>query len=244
VRLSTANLPTEIAPLVGAVNGALDRLQRSLQNQQAFTADAAHELRTPLAILRTRVETLQDKETAQTLIADIEHMTRTVGQLLELAEVDSFSVGEEKRADLLAIASDVAALLAPLAIAQGKTIAVLSDDVPVVVRGDREMIYRALRNLVENAVRFTPTETSVDIEIRSDGEICVSDRGPGVSDDVKAMLFRRFWRQDRSVAGSGLGLAIVQGIVEAHGATIHVRRRDNGGAQFCIGFTIASAVSG
>src|SRR5262249_42046938 len=125
VRLPQTGLPSEILPLVTAVNGALDRLESGFRRQREFTADAAHELRTPLAVLRTRIETLPDQTIAKSLHDDIERMSRVVSQLLDSAELDTFVVDPSESVDLHEVCVEVAELLAPLALAQRRTIALV-----------------------------------------------------------------------------------------------------------------------
>jgi signal transduction histidine kinase len=241
VRLPVDPIPTEIRPLVSAVNQALDRLEEGFRAQREFTADAAHELRTPIAVLRTRLDTLADQKTTEALRQDVEGMCRVVGQLLDVAESDTFVVAPAERADLHAVCAEVVESVAPLAIAQGKEISLDAADEPVWVNGNADMLYRAVRNLVENALRHTREGTAVELVVKADGTVTVLDRGPGVHDDDRAFLFHRFWRRDRRRAGSaGLGLSIVRRIAEAHMASITVENRKTGGASFSLRFPRAA----
>jgi signal transduction histidine kinase len=241
VRLPVDPIPTEIRPLVSAVNQALDRLEEGFRAQREFTADAAHELRTPIAVLRTRLDTLADQKTTEALRQDVEGMCRVVGQLLDVAESDTFVVAPAERADLHVVCAEVVESVAPLAIAQGKEISLDAAEEPVWVNGNADMLYRAVRNLVENAVRHTREGTAVELVVKADGTVTVLDRGPGIRDDDREFLFRRFWRRDRRRAGSaGLGLSIVRRIAEAHMATITVENRKSGGASFSLRFPRAA----
>jgi signal transduction histidine kinase len=237
IRLEMTGMPSEVGPLVEAVNQALDRLEHGYRVLRQFSADAAHELRTPLAILRTRIDTMKDRDTAAALRGDVELMSRTVGQLLEIAELETVTIEAGARAELRAVCADVVAFLAPLAVGQGKDIALGGGERPVWVAGDAEMITRAVRNLVENAIRHTPVSSTVDVLVGDDGGVRVCDQGPGIGDSDRENLFRRFWRKDRSHAGSaGLGLAIVRQIVDIHGGTVTVDNRPEGGAEFHVTF--------
>lgn len=237
VRLSVAAIPNEVRPLVEAVNQALERLDRGFRTLREFSADAAHELRTPLAILRTRIDTLPDPKVSQALRGDVEQMARTVGQLLEIAELETVSIDPGERADLRATCVDVVAFLAPLALGQDKDIALVGSEQPVWITGDAEMIIRAIRNLVENAIKHTPAGSTIEVTVDDDGTVRVRDEGPGISEHDREHLFRRFWRKDRSRSGSaGLGLAIVRRIIDIHGGTITVANRPNGGAEFSVVF--------
>jgi len=238
LRLPEEDMPQEVIPLVRAVNQALDRLEEGFRGQREFTADAAHELRTPLAILRTQVEMIDDRELAKSLRDDIESMSRLVNQLLDIAELETFVIGEGEVANLSAIATEIAAYIAPLALSQHKTVAVAGADKSVGVRGSADTLGRAIRNLVENALTHTAAGTTVEISVDPAGALRVMDRGPGVPSAEREQIFRRFWRRDRRRAGSaGLGLAIVKRIAEMHRATIDVSDRPGGGAIFTLRFS-------
>jgi signal transduction histidine kinase len=241
VRLSSEDIPTEILPLVQAVNQALDRLEVGFRVQRDFTADAAHELRTPLAILRSRVDTLADREVSKALRQDIERMTRIVGQLLDIAELETYSVDPQEKADLRAICAEVAEFAAPLALSQGKSIALSGTEASLSVNGNPEMLSRAIRNLVENAINYSPPGSTVEIVVEDSGMVHVLDEGPGIADDERELIFQRFWRRDRRRAGSaGLGLSIVQRIADAHAAIVSVENRPMGGANFSLRFALAA----
>ena len=244
IRLPTKQLPDEILPLVTAVNQAFDRLENGFRVQRQFTADAAHQLRTPLAILRTRIETLGDRAGTQELHADIESMSRIVSQLLEIAELDTLVLDPSETADLRAVCADVVGSIAPYALARQKEIALRGTDVAVYVRGNAEMLQRAIFNLAENAIKYTAADTSVDVEVGDDGSVRVRDCGPGIPADQRGLIFQRFWRGDRRrTDGAGLGLSIVQGVVEDHAATVAVENLASGGAQFTLRFKLAGGPS-
>ena len=237
LRLPTTEIPREVKPLVLAVNQALDRLEEGFRVQRDFTADAAHELRTPLSILRTRIETLEDQQASKALLNDIDSMARIISQLLDVAELDSFAVEPHEEADLRMVCTEVIEFLAPLALAQGKEVALTGTSNPVLVRGNAEMLNRAIRNLAENAIRHTPPGSAVEFIVEENGTVSVLDEGPGISDEERDFIFQRFWRRDRNMPGStGLGLPIVQRIVELHAATLTLNNRKPTGACFSIKF--------
>jgi signal transduction histidine kinase len=234
-RLTQKGLPRELMPLVAAVNGALDRLDEGFRRQREFTADAAHELRTPLAILAAHLENLGDGGAAATLRDDVARMGRLVGQLLSVAQLEALAVAPDEVADLQALARDVAESLAPLAVQQGKEIAVVGADTPILVHGNGESLRQAIRNLAENAVQHTPQGTGVEIEVTAAPAIRVSDRGPGVPPALRERVTQRFWRADRSTGdGAGLGLAIVKRIADAHGGQLEIDDAPGGGARFTL----------
>jgi signal transduction histidine kinase len=235
VRLPEQSMPAEIVPLVHAVNQALDRLEAGYRAQRDFTADMAHELRTPLSIMRARVDALDPGPARNALQADLVAMTRTVSQVLDIAELESFIVREDARADLQLVCAEAVGLMAPLAVDSCKTISLSGAEGPVWVRGHPEALFRAVRNLIENAIRHTPNGGSVDVEVWTDCVVRVLDDGPGVPESERESIFGRFWRRDRHEAGGrGLGLAIVARVAEAHGGSITVENRRGGGATFTL----------
>ncbi|MBV8578754.1 MAG: sensor histidine kinase N-terminal domain-containing protein, partial [Acetobacteraceae bacterium] len=149
LRLPEARMPRDIVPLVQAVNEALDRLEAGFTMQRNFIADAAHELRTPLAILRAQVEAIDDRGAAAALLSDIEGMARIVNQLLDVAESDTLTIRPGDVTDLHAVAMEVAAFMAPVAVAAGKDVAIIGDTTPVWVEGKAGALFQAIRNLVE-----------------------------------------------------------------------------------------------
>ncbi len=141
-----------------------------------------------------------------------------------------------------AVSAEIAAFLAPIALAQDKRVAVSAARKPILVPGNAEMLGRAVRNLVENALTHTPARTTVEIKVDPAGAITVLDCGPGVPAAERVHIFRRFWRRDRRRQGSsGLGLSIVARIAERHGATISVGDRPGGGAMFALRFPLVVA---
>jgi signal transduction histidine kinase len=235
VRLPEAAMPTEVAPLVRAVNQALDRLEKGFRAQRDFTADMAHELRTPLTIIRARVDSLEPGPLRDSLRNDLGNMTRVVNQVLDIAELESFVVADDARADLQAVCAEAVAFMAPLAVAQSKTIALGGSEHAVWVHGHPEALFRAVRNLVENAIRHAPVGGAIDVEVSDEGVVRVLDDGPGVPEAERESIFRRFWRRDRTRAESrGLGLAIVARVAETHDGSVTVENRPAGGAAFTL----------
>lgn len=233
LRLPEHDVPREVMPLVNAVNRALDRLEDGYRAQRDFTADAAHELRTPLAVLTANIDTLPDQTVAQSLKRDLQGMTHLVEQLLRIAHAEVLVVEANDQADLAEVAREVAEYLGPLAIRSGRMIEVEAPDQPVFIHGQSDALFHALRNLVDNALRHTPAGTSVIVEVTANPPcLVVRDHGPGVIDQVRSLIFRRFWRANRRSSGAGLGLAIVQRIMLAHGGDVVIEDVLGGGAQF------------
>lgn len=221
-RIDSSSMPSEALPFVDAVNDLLARLDAAAIRQEAFAADVAHELRTPLAVLSLELDRL-DHADAQRLKADVAAMRRLTDQLMLLAQIDAAAAAQTaldtmKLAD---VAGDVVSLLAPGVIEAGKTIALdLEDDAPT-VHGRREAIAAALRNLIENAARITPSGGVIRVFVGPGASIRVRDEGPGLSPQRLHDLAQRHRRADHaSKDGAGLGLAIVSRIMAAHGGEL------------------------
>jgi len=222
IRLREDQLPSEILPLVRTINQAFERLEQGFQMQREFTANAAHELRTPLAVLTARIGKLSNKDESEPLRQDIRVMNRLVGQLLRVSQLEAISIGHDERVDLAKVAFEAATYLGPIAIENSRSISVAGAENPVLIPGNSELLGHAVRNLVENALKYTPQGTTVEITVSTEGVLSVSDQGPGIPDEHREKVFERFWRAERSERGAGLGLAIVEGIVRAHGGQVSI----------------------
>ncbi len=222
IRIDDHELPTEIRPFTVAVNTLLGRLEQSALHQEAFAADVAHELRTPLAAMMLELDGMDDPAVAR-LKGDVAAMRRLIDQLMLLAQMDAQEAAATAtdNVDLSDVASDVVARCAPTVIAQGRTIELVREGQPFLVRGRREAIAAALRNLIDNAVRVTPDGGTVYVVLDGTPAIRVIDGGPGLSKDQLTQLIQRNRRADHaSPDGAGLGLAIVDRIMQVHGGAI------------------------
>ncbi len=222
-RLPVADVPGEIRPLIDAFNDALARLEAGFTAQQHFLASAAHELQTPLTLLRGQIELQPGIADKALLFREIDLMARQVRQLLHLAEVRescNFSFARVNAGDVI---HDVQAYLARKADARGITLGVDDGAAGLWLHADRSALFILLKNLVENAIHVSPDRAIVLIRCGEDG-LHVIDEGPGIADAHLPKLFERYWRAPGATYdGAGLGLAICHEIALAHGWEIAVR---------------------
>lgn len=236
-RLPKTDLPAEVVPLVRAVNRMLDRVEAGFAVQRRFTANAAHELRTPLQLLASGIDALGADCRAEPLREDVRRMSRLVSQLLAVARLDSRTEPVSGTADLAKIAAETLAFLAPFAVARNASVALERPPESVTVFGDADLIGDLVRNLVENALAVSPAGTEVTVAVGLDGRLDVMDQGPGIAPEHRERAFERFWRAPGAPAGgSGLGLAIVKEIADACGASIRITDASGGGALVSVAF--------
>ncbi|MFZ2587397.1 MAG: ATP-binding protein [Alphaproteobacteria bacterium] len=238
-KLLTTEVPYEVKPLVEAVNGLLSQLGRALTAQQQLSADAAHQLKTPLAIMQARLELLDKLPGRDDLVNDVQRMNRMVGQMLHYAQLMQTDTALQPT-DLTALARDVVARLAPLAHGRKVKLEVEAPALPVMVKANALLAGEALQNLVDNAIQHSPKGSAVEVEITLDGVVDVADRGPGVPATERDRVFSRFWqgegRNEKYGNGSGLGLAIVAEIMRQHGGKAQLSERKGGGSVFSLTF--------
>jgi two-component system sensor histidine kinase QseC len=237
--LAQNTAPLEARPLVSALNRLFGRLDDTLANERRFTADAAHELRTPLAVVRIQAQVAQlsrnadDRQHAlQQILLGADRATRVLEQLLRLARLDPLDgLPHPAEVDLAELAERV--LSDARHAAADRCIALERSDDPLLLSGDAELLAIALRNLLDNALRYTPPATTIRvIAARQDGEMTlgVIDDGPGVPPAELPRLVERFYRGSAARAeGSGLGLAIAQRVAELHAARFELENLPGGG---------------
>ncbi len=230
-RLQVDRVPTEIVPLVDSFNRALERLERGYRVQQEFLATAAHELKTPLALIRAQVEFMATGKGPDLLLQDVEHMTRQVQQLLLLAEASETQNYVFTPTDMGEATREAVAYLTRMALAREVTLEIVaSGDAALALTWevDRGALFTLLKNLLENAIQHAPAGSCVTVDV-GETRLAVRDRGPGVSPHQLSRMFGRFWRgAHRRDHGAGLGLAICQEIAEAHGWTLSAEPEDPG----------------
>lgn len=233
---SIENAPAEIADLVDATQRALDRLDQALASEKRNAAEAAHALRTPVAVLVARLDALPPGETTEHLRSDLLTLSRTVHQVLAASRTEAVDVPQDAAIDLSEVAETVVAGLAPFAHARGVDLALLSPEGPHLANADAESVEIALSNLVENAI-LHGGPGSVAITVGPGAVIGVRDHGPGVSLAATTELFKPFWRGPDAVpGGAGLGLAIVDRLQRAQGGKIEARAPVDGGCAFVLTF--------
>ena len=231
--VSEEGLPDEVRPLVQELNLLFDRVRHAFDAQKHFVADAAHELRSPLAALKLQVQSLQRAPDAAArdlavsrLVAGIDRATRLVEQMLALARHEaSMAAGAKPQpVDLAEVARLAISDAVAAAQARGIDVGVSHADAGAVVNGQPEALRMLLRNLIDNAVKYTPEQGRVDVGIAMNGsavELSVDDSGPGLPEEERARVLDRFYRSGEPQApGSGLGLAIVKSIADLHGAIV------------------------
>ncbi len=241
-----ADIPVEVEPMVTSLNGLLGRLRASFAAQRAFVADAAHELRTPIAALKLQAGLMararDDRARAEALCelnAGIDRSAHLVDQLLTLARSEPQArTTPEERIDLSRVARAVVAEMTPLAVARGSKIEFDAPDA-LALRGDANALHSLLRNLVDNALRHTPagSRVVVSIDIDDDDMACigVDDDGPGIAVEERERVFDRFYgRTAGGDGGSGLGLAIAKAVIDRHAGRIELDRSPLGGLRVLV----------
>ncbi len=247
-RINVSETESELGQLAVVLNRTFERLEKAFEQQVRFTADASHELRTPISVILTQVQLAASRERSadyyrNTLAAcerAAERMGSLVNSLLELARMDSgeFELAREE-CDLARVAREALELVTPLA--QQRRATLKESIEPMVICGDAQRLGQVCINLLTNAIQHNPEGTEISLELKRNGAeaiLRVADNGVGIPAEAMPHLFERFFRVDQSRSGSkgnsGLGLAISKAIVEAHGGSIRAERRAEGGTEFII----------
>ena len=254
-RLEKSGTGDELDRLADTLNEMLGRLETSFAEMRQFTADASHELQTPLTILRGEMEVAlrstrrpdEYGEVLKSALEEIERISLLVEGLLLLARSDAGVLRiEHAPVDLVLVAEEVLSRLGPHASKKGVVLKVGRIE-PVMVAGDRFHLERLLFNLVDNAVKYTPAEGTVAVEIAQDGGFAVlgvADTGIGIPAEEQQNVFKRFYRsadaRSQPQGGSGLGLSIVQSVVEAHGGRIELMSEPGSGSTFRVYLPLSS----
>lgn len=242
LRPVSAPVPLEMVPLVTSLNGFMGRLQASLSRSEDFIAEAAHRVRTPLAIVRTRAEIIQrsvskpeNREAIREMIHAIDDSSRTAGQLLDHAMVAlRLDHLQEAEIDLAALLTETVDRLRPVSDIKGIAIEVAAAPSTLVV-GDGILVQNALHNLLDNAIKYSPEYAQIRVALTRGPDcarIDIRDNGPGFPSGDLQRLTGRFERGDNAagIVGSGLGLTIAKDVVEAHGGRLEIGNQAGGGA--------------
>lgn len=230
-----ADAPTEVAPLLSALNGFMDRLDASLTRSEDFIAEAAHRVRTPLATVRTqaeialrRVERPENKKTLREVIRAVDESSRSASQLLDHAMVVHRADHlQQSKVDLVDLAREVKTRLDPTAELKDITLDIDAPEDPCPINGDPILLQNALRNIVDNSIKYSPTDTVIHVEVSNGAgsvRVTVCDQGRGFEGDDLDALKSRFGRGGNvsDVVGSGLGLTIADEVVRAHGGQLEL----------------------
>jgi two-component system sensor histidine kinase QseC len=231
--------PQEIQPFVSALNSLFSRLERTLINERRFTADAAHELRTPLAGLKTQAEVAynaqdqkQQHHALKQLLTGIDQAHRLVTQLLTLARIDVQVQLVKQPLDIEHVLQEVVGDLLSEALGKEIDLGVENAVGACLIQGHRDSLYLLLRNLIDNAIRYTHKGGYVTIYIQNCVKglcLCVEDNGVGIDEHLREQVFERFHRgQHSQIQGSGLGLSIVKRIIELHGWSLSLNTASTG----------------
>lgn len=245
--LNNSDIPVEIRPLTTALNALFRRIENSLFREREFTDNAAHELRTPLAAMKTQAQVLLKTENLSekgrngldNLVASIDRATEMTEGLLSFARVQADKTGKMPVNLGAVILAEVEGLRN---FAQSREIRLnINIGTEYLIQGVESALALLTRNILHNAIKFTPPKGRVDISLTKDaaGGVClrVDDTGPGVAQQHQERIFDRFYRVDKSVAsGSGLGLSIVKWVADVHGAEIRFENRAEGGLSFFVVF--------
>jgi len=234
-------LPAEVQALVAATQRSLERVNAALAAEQRHAAEAAHALRTPVAVLMARLDALPPGEMKDRLRDDLNALSRTIRQVLACARADVLDWDDDHAIDLLPVAERVVATTAPLAYERGLEICFSGPPAPVLALADEDAVEVALLNLVENAI-FHGGQGPVEVSVGPGPEIRIRDHGPGLPAGGKRRIFEPFWRAEHAPpGGTGLGLAIVERLQNAQSGAIDVRAPDDGGAEFILCYRPAPA---
>jgi len=227
-RLSMIGMPDELVPLISALNEALERLELGFKVQQEFLATAAHELKTPLTLIRGEIEMLEEVSSRSIMLEDVDHISRQIHQLLHLAEVRESHNYSFQTVTLVNVVNDVTNYLSRLAKAHDTSIQVINTDKDICLNADPSTLFILLKNLIENAIYHSPVGTTIDISI-TEKALIVRDHGQGIHEEHLALLFNRFWRAPKQkINGAGLGLAICMEIASIHGWKITAHNTPSG----------------
>ncbi len=240
-RLDANDVSSEVGPLVDAVNDALARLDAGVARQRRFTANAAHELRTPINVLGVRLDAPEEPTFKNDLKRDHRRIRNIVEQLLASARLDQQSTKLDHTIDLVALTRTIIADAALLALKGRRQIVLDAPRAPVLIEGNRPALESVISNVIDNALRAEPEGGTVHVRVAENATIEVIDHGGGVEETDRDLIFEPFWRKNDSIPGTGLGLAIAKELIDAHRGRIWVEDTPGGGATFKLWFPAATS---
>lgn len=228
--------PLEVRPLLGAYNASLARIADQAGERQRFLDTAAHEIRTPLTIIRARIEHVAQPDVRVLLQRDARRLSAIVDQLLASARMTAQLDRPRKAVDAVALARELVGDYAPLAHSLGRSVSLIADAAPVWVLAHAPALSAAVANLIDNALRVEPEGGCIDVIVERPGAIKVRDHGPGLDNADMEHVFKPFWRREDSTGGAGLGLSIVAEIMALHEGRVTIEETPGGGATFTLVF--------
>ncbi|MCK5665404.1 MAG: sensor histidine kinase N-terminal domain-containing protein [Thiotrichaceae bacterium] len=229
--LDKHKIPLEIKELVNAINNLFIQLEQAFENERRFTADAAHELRTPLAGIKIQAQVAQrainPQQALQQILIGVDRATHLVAQLLTLARMDATQEMHISRIDMHELISHLIIDLTEQALEKKIDLGLETTAISYVIQGNQDALYLMLRNLLDNAIRYTPEngQVTVSLENHPSSQLTLSiiDTGPGIPLSLRKQIFKRFYRGDnQNIQGSGLGLSIAQKVAQLHNVKIQL----------------------
>lgn len=235
VRLPEDGAPSELIPMVSAFNRALERIDAAAAEQRRFLSNAAHELRTPLARARTRLESVDDKVLKTALVSDLQSLSSIITMLLQLARLSS-GPAEKAEVDLIAASRQITVEHVPTALAAGVEIEFSAPEAPIKTRGSDQAIRIALANIIDNALQHSAQGQRVLVEVISPAIVRIVDHGRGIASPDRSALLQPFVRGRKDGGGTGLGLAIVAQVMALHKGLVAIDDTPGGGATIVLTF--------
>lgn len=241
-QIQEADLPDEIRPFIKAINFSFRRMAKSIREQKELTGNLAHELRTPLSVLKTNIEMQGRSAQSAKILRDVDAMIKLVNQMLDMTRLEYADTIEMKDIDLSAVVSQVCQDLWPLFLKGHRELRVNGIEAPVIVHGDPDLIYRAIRNVLDNALEHSPPKTPVDVFVEARA-VRVRDYGETIPESLRTKIFDRLQRLSLRAApksGAGLGLSIVAKTMEVHGGRALLEPAPGEGNIFVLDFNAGS----